>query len=63
MELMFTLEVAAKGSCRRPSAQARPEMAGPSFEYPGHVVPAEEPELSPTQRFKPLTMKGQPAPR
>ena len=57
IELMFSLEVAAKRLMQTPIAPGSTETMGPAFRDP-HPLP----EPDPSQRTRPLTIKGQPEP-
>lgn len=64
IEMMFSLEVAAKGLMQTPIDASTPATAGPAFQYRTGLVPEmAPPQPDPAARFKPLTMKGQPATR
>lgn len=63
IDMMFSLEVAAKGLVQTPIDPTATVTAGPAFQYRKGMVPEMPPvQPSPFARFKPLTMKGQPAP-
>jgi hypothetical protein len=63
IEMMFSLEVAAKGLMQTPLSPGSTETAGPSFERPASLAAAPPPTSDSAVRRKPLTHKGQPARR
>lgn len=63
IEMMFSLEVAAKGLMQTPIGPGSPETAGPSFERPPDAGPSPAPASSSMLRRKPLDHKGLPVPR
>lgn len=62
IELMFSLEVAAKGLMQTPLAPGSDATAGPSFERPPALAAPSPPPSSPALRRKPLEHKGLPVP-
>jgi rubrerythrin len=62
IELMFSLEVAAKKLVQTPIAPGAQQTAGPAFRDPRPLPASAELPTDPSTRRKPLTMKGQPAP-
>jgi hypothetical protein len=62
IELMFSLEVAAKKLVATPLAPGAQQTAGPAFRDPRPLPASAELPTDATTRRKPLTMKGQPAP-
>lgn len=63
IEMMFSLEVAAKGLMQTPLEPGAAETAGPSFEAPVSRGATPGPGDNPAFRRKPVTHKGQPAAR
>jgi hypothetical protein len=57
IEMMFSLEVAAKRLMQTPIAAGSPQTMGPAFRDPYPL-----PDRDPSERTKPITVKGQPAP-
>ena len=63
IEMMFSLEVAAKGLMQTPLEPGAAETAGPSFEAPVSTGATPGPGDDPSFRRKPVAHKGQPAAR